>query len=95
MPGGPLREADLRTNYKFTKRNDGDAERNNRDSRGDTQMGNLAKAASGFVLAIGMGVRRNLQKEREREHRQRERYWPDESMEDGMHVKQHFHASRE
>jgi hypothetical protein len=30
-------------------------------------MRNLAEAAGGFVLAIGMEVRRNLQEERERE----------------------------
>jgi len=95
MPGRRLREADLRTNYNFTKGNDWNAEGNNRHCWGDAQMGNLAEAASGFVLAIGMGVRRNLQKEREREQRQRERYWPGESAEDGMYVKQHFRASRE
>jgi hypothetical protein len=58
-------------------------------------MGNLAEAAGGFVLAIGMRVRCNLQKERKREQRQRERNWPGKSTEDGMYVKQHFHASRE
>ncbi len=58
-------------------------------------MGNLAKPAGGFVLAIGMGVRRYLQEEREREKRQGERCWPGESAEDGMYVKQHFRASRE
>ena len=58
-------------------------------------MGNLAEPAGGFVLAIGMGVRRYLQEEREREKRQRERCWPGESAEDGIYVKQHFRASRE
>ncbi len=57
-------------NYNCTKRNDGDAERNYRDCRRDAQMGNLAEPAGGFVLAIGMGVRRYLQEEREREQRQ-------------------------
>jgi hypothetical protein len=60
MPGRQLREADLRTNYNFTKRNDWDAEGNNRHGRRDAQMGNLAEAAGGFVLAIGMGVGRYL-----------------------------------
>jgi hypothetical protein len=58
-------------------------------------MGNLTEAAGGFVLAIGVEVRRNLQEEREREQSQRERYWPGESAQDGMYVKQHFPASRE
>jgi hypothetical protein len=69
MPGRRLREADLRTKYNFTKRNDWDAEGNNRHCWGDAQMGNLAEAAGGFVLAIGMGVWRYLQEEREREQR--------------------------
>jgi len=56
-------------------------------------MGDLAKAASGFVLAIGMYVWRDLQKERERKQRQRERHWPGEFAEDGMCNKQHFRAS--
>jgi hypothetical protein len=60
MPGGRLREVGLRRNYNFTKRNDRDAEGNNRHSRGDAQMGNLAEAAGGLVLAIGMGVWRYL-----------------------------------
>jgi hypothetical protein len=58
-------------------------------------MGNLAEAAGGFVLAIGMGVWRYLQEEGERKQRKRERYWPGESAEDRMFVKQHFRASRE
>jgi len=95
MPGGRLREAGLRTNYNFTQRNDWDAEGNNRHCRGDAQMGDLAEAAGGFVLAIGMGVRCNLQEECEREQRQRERYWPGKSAENRMYVKQHFRASRE
>ncbi len=76
MSGGRLSEADLRTNYKFTKGDDWDAEGNYRHSRGDTQMGDLAEAAGGFVLAVGVRVWRYLQKERERKQRQRECYWP-------------------
>jgi len=95
MPGGRLSEADLRTNYNFTEGNDGDAKRNNRHGGGDAHVSNLAEAAGGFVLAIGVGVRCNLQKEREREQRQCERYWPVKSAEEEMYVKQHFRASRE
>jgi len=95
MSGRRLFEADLRTNNNFIKGNDWDAERNYRDSRGNAQMGDLAEAAGGFFLAIGMGVWRYLQEEREREQRQRQRNWPGESAEDGMYVKQHFRASRE
>jgi hypothetical protein len=95
MRGRRLREADLRTNHNFTKRNDGDAERNKRHCRHDAKVRNLAEAAGRFVLAIGMEVRRYLQEECEREQRQRERNWPGESAEDGMYVKQHFRASRE
>jgi len=69
MPGGRLREADLRTDYGFTQGNDWSAEGNNRHSRGDAKMGDLAEAAGGFVLAIGMGVWRYLREEREREQR--------------------------
>ena len=87
MSGWPLPGADLRTNYNFTERNDGDAERYNRHCRRDAQMGDLAEAAGGFVLPIGVNVWRNLQKEREREQRQRERNWPGESAEDGMYFK--------
>jgi hypothetical protein len=56
-------------------------------------MRNLAKAASGFVLAIGMYVGRDLQKERERKQCERERRWPGEFAEDGMYSEQHFRAS--
>jgi len=95
MPGRRFREACLRTDYNFTNRNDRHAEHDKRHCRRDAQMSNLAEAAGGFVLAIGMEVRSDLQKERKREQRQRERYWPGESAEDGMYVKQHFRASRE
>jgi hypothetical protein len=60
MRGRRLREADLRTNYNFTEGKDWSAERDKRHCRRDAQMGNLAEAAGGFVLAIGMEVWRYL-----------------------------------
>ena len=95
MPGRRFYEADLRTNGYFTKTYDWSAKQEGRHCWRDPQVGNLAKGAGGFVLAVGVRVGRDLQKEREREQRQSERYWPGESVEDGMYVEQHFHASHE
>ncbi len=93
MSGRCFCEAHLRTNYNLTKRNEWDAERNNRYGRCHSHMGDLAKAASGFILAIGVDVRRDLQKKRERNQRQKKRRWPGEFAEDGMYSEQHFRAS--
>ena len=93
MSGSRLCGAGLRTKCHLTESYDWDAERDNRYGRRYAQMGDLAKATSGFFLAIGMGVRRNLQEEREREQRERERHGLGESAEDGMYCEQHFRAS--
>jgi hypothetical protein len=77
----------------LTERYDWDAVRDSRNCRRYAQVGDLAKAACGFVLAVGMYVWGNLQKERERKQRERERHWPGEFAEDGMYSKQHFRAS--
>jgi hypothetical protein len=60
MSGWGFCETHLRTNYNLSERNEWDAERDNRYGRRHAHMGNLAKAASSFVLAIGMDVWSNL-----------------------------------
>ncbi len=90
MSGRRFCEADLRTNCNLAERNEWDAERDDCNGWRNAQMRYLAKAASGFVLAIGMYVWSDLQKERERKQRERERRWPGEFAEDGMYSRQHL-----
>ncbi len=93
MTGGRPCKAGLRTNCNLTERNKWGGKRDNRYCRCHAHVGDLAKVASGFFLAIGMCVWRDLQKERERTQRQRERHWPGEFAENRMYSEQHFRAS--
>jgi len=93
MSGRRLCEADLRKNCYLTERNEWDTERDNRYCHRHAQMGDLAEATSGLVLAISVYVGCDLEKECERKQRERERRWPGEFAEDGMCSKQHFRAS--